>query len=379
MAKKLVVTLIAVFAMFAIPAYTFADHHGGHGGDHHGGHGSHWSFDFGLLIAPPVEPVYAYPPPVVYAPAPAPVIVQTPPPAPVVVQQPAPAPVVVQAPAPAQTPPVVQAPDPVQETIVWVTNDNGSKTDVHLVKTSDGGYTGPRGEYYSTLPSQEQLSALYGVHTAQAKPSNFTVWVKNDDGSQVPITLTPSGNGFVGPSNEYYPTMPTDDQLRAKYGAKANAPAENSVTVWLDNNMPVVLHKEGNEYVGPKGEHYAQVPSKEQLSAIYGQKAKVDNGSTTVWINNPDGTKTPITIQKTEDGFTGPAGEIYNTMPTEEQLKALYGTTTEQKEFNFEVVKDDGSTTVVKIKKEGSEFIGPKGEKYKSMPTQDQLKLIYGK
>jgi hypothetical protein len=117
---------------------------------------------------------------------------------------------------------------------------------------------------------------------------------------------------------------------------------------------------------------------------IYGQKVqKVDNGSTVVWLSAPDGSKTPITLQKTDDGYMGPAGETYNTLPTEDQLKLLYGsaaaTDSDQKELNFEITKNDGSKTVIKLKKEGSEFVGPKGERYPKMPTEEQLKLIYGK
>jgi hypothetical protein len=267
---------------------------------------------------------------------------------------------------------------------MWITNDNGSKTEIKLT-ASNGGYKGPRGEYYATLPTEEDLQVLYGVHSVQAKPANFTVWLNNDNGSQTPITLTPSGTGFVGPSGEFYPTMPTEDQLRAQYGLRSSAPAQkdnSSVTVWVEDNLPIVLNKVDDEYVGPKGEHYPTVPTKEQLKMVYGQKvAKVDNGSTVVWLTAVDGSKTPITLQKVDDGYIGPAGEIYNTLPTEDQLKLLYGATTDggQKELNFEVTKNDGSKTVIKLKKEGSEFVGPKGERYPKMPTEEQLKLIYGK
>ena len=47
--------------------------------------------------------------------------------------------------------------------------------------------------------------------------------------------------------------------------------------------------------------------------------------------------------------------------------------------MNFEITRDDGTTTVVTLKKEGSEFVGPKGEHYPTIPTEEQLKLIYGK
>ena len=363
MFRNLIIISFAAIMLIALPAETYADHHGGHHGGGHWG-GPHWGFNFGLIIAPPpVEPVYVYPPRHVVVVEPAPVYVA---PAPVVVEKT----VVVQAPAPAET------------VVVWIANDNGSKTEIKLTRTSEGGYKGPRGEYYATMPSEDDLKVLYGVRTVQAKPANFTVWITNDNGSQTPITLTPSGNGFVGPSNEYYPTMPTEEQLKAQYGLKTNAPAENTVTVWVEDNLPIVLTKKSDEYVGPKGEHYAVVPTKEQLKLVYGQKTqKVETGNTVVWLTSPDGSKTPITLQKTSDGYMGPAGEKYNSLPSEDTLKALYGVPTESSasELNFEITKNDGTKTVVTLKKEGNEFVGPKGERYTKMPNEEQLKLIYGK
>ena len=48
-------------------------------------------------------------------------------------------------------------------TTVWVENSNGSKTPVVLRQTEGGQYIGPRGEYYTTLPTQDQLKAVYGM------------------------------------------------------------------------------------------------------------------------------------------------------------------------------------------------------------------------
>lgn len=57
-------------------------------------------------------------------------------------------------------PPVVVEPQPVTIT-VWITNSNGSMTSVQL--TREGAwYRGPNGEYYTTMPTNEQLRALYG-------------------------------------------------------------------------------------------------------------------------------------------------------------------------------------------------------------------------
>jgi uncharacterized protein YcfJ len=48
-------------------------------------------------------------------------------------------------------------------TTVWVENGNGSKTPVQLRMTEGGQYIGPRGEYYSTMPTQEQLKKVYSM------------------------------------------------------------------------------------------------------------------------------------------------------------------------------------------------------------------------
>ncbi len=42
--------------------------------------------------------------------------------------------------------------------------------------------------------------------------------VPRDNGGYVAITLARYTNGFVGPQGEFYPTLPTGEQLRARYG-----------------------------------------------------------------------------------------------------------------------------------------------------------------
>ncbi len=51
---------------------------------------------------------------------------------------------------------------PVAETI-WVQNSNGSETPVELRRDGSGRYIGPKGEYYQSRPSNEQLRLLYGL------------------------------------------------------------------------------------------------------------------------------------------------------------------------------------------------------------------------
>ena len=42
------------------------------------------------------------------------------------------------------------------------------------------------------------------------------------------------------------------------------------------------------------------------------------------------------------------------------------------------VTNTTGSTTPVTLKRQGSLYIGPKGEKYTSLPTEEQLRGVYG-
>jgi len=46
----------------------------------------------------------------------------------------------------------------------------------------------------------------------------ITVWVTNSNGSQTSVRLTREGAWYVGPRGEYYSQMPTNEQLRVAYG-----------------------------------------------------------------------------------------------------------------------------------------------------------------
>jgi uncharacterized protein YcfJ len=46
---------------------------------------------------------------------------------------------------------------------IWLNNSNGSQTAVRLTRNGDGSYTGPRGERYQTIPTEQQLKQVYGM------------------------------------------------------------------------------------------------------------------------------------------------------------------------------------------------------------------------
>lgn len=48
--------------------------------------------------------------------------------------------------------------------------------------------------------------------------STTVINVQNSNGSYTPITLRRMGNQYVGPRGEYYSTLPTEQQLKVAYG-----------------------------------------------------------------------------------------------------------------------------------------------------------------
>jgi hypothetical protein len=52
---------------------------------------------------------------------------------------------------------------------------------------------------------------------------------------------------------------------------------------------------------------------------------RAEQNVVTVWITNSNGSMIPIRLRKSGPNFIGPNGELYPTMPTEEQLRPVYG------------------------------------------------------
>ena len=48
------------------------------------------------------------------------------------------------------------------------------------------------------------------------------------------------------------------------------------------------------------------------------------------------------------------------------------------KEVVVEIHNDNGSVTPVRLKRKDCAYVGPKGERYEELPTEEQLKPIYG-
>ncbi len=79
----------------------------------------------------------------------------------------------------------------------------------------------------------------------------------------------------------------------------------------------------GNEMDKAKAKQQQQITAPTQ--STYNAPATQSN-SVTVWLNNSNGSQTPVHLTQNADGsYTGPKGERYPTMPTEAQLKQVYG------------------------------------------------------
>jgi hypothetical protein len=149
------------------------------------------------------------------------------PPAPLPPERPVVQPVV---PPPAlPVPPTPPAPLPTGLRSVWITNPNGSKTEVVLRAADGGNWIGPKGEFYNGMPTEAQLRPVYGLKIAGADEpppavelvpdQPQTIWITNPNGSRTPVEIKPIGGGnWQGPKGETYNTLPTEEQLRPVYG-----------------------------------------------------------------------------------------------------------------------------------------------------------------
>ena len=105
--------------------------------------------------------------------------------------------VVPEPPAVVATPPdAPQTKAPGEDTvIVYIPNSNGSYTSVVLTK-NDKGYVGPKGEIYNSMPTVDQLKALYGVNSTAAAPASVSNKFQNGT-ITVKVVNSPALNGVT--------------------------------------------------------------------------------------------------------------------------------------------------------------------------------------
>ena len=51
----------------------------------------------------------------------------------------------------------------------------------------------------------------------------------------------------------------------------------------------------------------------------------IEQTTVTLWITNSNGSQTSVSLRRSGPGFIGPRGEYYPNMPTETQLRIVYG------------------------------------------------------
>jgi len=56
------------------------------------------------------------------------------------------------------------------------------------------------------------------IGAANELASTVVINVTNSNGSYTPVTLRRAGNQYVGPRGEYYSALPTEQQLKVAYG-----------------------------------------------------------------------------------------------------------------------------------------------------------------
>ena len=55
------------------------------------------------------------------------------------------------------------------------------------------------------------------------------------------------------------------------------------------------------------------------------EQIRAEMCTVTVWITNSNGSKVPVKLARQGAGYVGPRGEYYENMPTEDQLRPVYG------------------------------------------------------
>lgn len=89
----------------------------------------------------------------------------------------------------------------------------GRNAESTLIGSAVGGGIG-----YLVGNEQDKKKAAADRENLRYAMNTTTVNVTNTNGSIITVNLQKSGPGYIGPRGEYYPTLPTEDQLRPVYG-----------------------------------------------------------------------------------------------------------------------------------------------------------------
>lgn len=89
----------------------------------------------------------------------------------------------------------------------------GGSTEATLIGAAVGGGAG-----YMIGNESDKKQQQAQMYAMQDDMNSTIVNVTNSNGSIVQVRLRRQGVGWVGTRGEYYPTLPTEDQLRPVYG-----------------------------------------------------------------------------------------------------------------------------------------------------------------
>jgi len=92
-------------------------------------------------------------------------------------------------------------------------HQSGNTAEGALLGTAIGGGAG-----YMVGNEGDKKQTQAEIDSLRAEQSIVTVWITNSNGSKIPIRLRRSGPNYIGPRGELYSTMPTEEQLKPVYG-----------------------------------------------------------------------------------------------------------------------------------------------------------------
>jgi len=75
-----------------------------------------------------------------------------------------------------------------------------------------GYWFGSEAEKKAIAAENQQLNSLGALQESEI------VWVTNSNGSKTPVKMIRSGNSYIGPRNEHYVSIPSSQQLKPAYG-----------------------------------------------------------------------------------------------------------------------------------------------------------------
>ena len=88
----------------------------------------------------------------------------------------------------------------------------GGDTEATLIGGAIGGGVG-----YGLGNEGDKKKMQAEIDSMRNQQATETIWITDSNGAQRPITLRRSGPNLIGPQGEYYSSMPTQEQLQQRY------------------------------------------------------------------------------------------------------------------------------------------------------------------